>query len=107
MAQSVLDDLAKQIENVVKDWGHAKAANGVSVTFDVTLDGDVITVQPKTWAAGGPVTPNTPYIVGEPGPEIFTPITGGIMVDDLPLRDDTPAINATMPTLKRKANSTI
>ena len=28
-------------------------------------------------AAGGPVLPNQPYIVGEKGPELFTPGTSG------------------------------
>ena len=31
-------------------------------------------------AAGGPVTANTPYVVGEIGPELFVPNTAGYII---------------------------
>ena len=38
-------------------------------------------------ANGGPVSSNQPYIVGERGPELFVPGTGGTVVNNNNLRD--------------------
>lgn len=97
-----LDDLLRKIRNVTKDFEHEQQSSGVIVAFDVALAGEVITVQPKTdlygvWASGGPVTLNTPYIVGEPGPETYF-VPSKITSDDLPVLPDGDPLNITIHT---------
>jgi hypothetical protein len=52
--------------------------------FGVSLDGGKFSISkltnPEAKAKGGPVMRNKPYVVGELGPELFVPTTGGSIV---------------------------
>jgi len=51
--------------------------------FGVSLDGGSFSIsklKPEGKAKGGPVMRNKPYVVGELGPELFVPTTGGSIV---------------------------
>lgn len=59
------------------DWAQ-KVAGSVGKSISGTVSAVVKTVTGK--ATGGPVSGGTPYIVGEQGPELFVPNTGGSIV---------------------------
>jgi len=72
-AQSLQDVLS----NVLKDIGQMLISFGIrSLLGGVNIGGIPLVGK----AAGGPVTGNTPYMVGERGPELFVPGSSGTIV---------------------------
>lgn len=58
--------------------------------------GGVITALAGAKAEGGPVSANKPYLVGEKGPEIFTPPSSGNIVPNSALQGQAPQTNITV-----------
>lgn len=58
--------------------------------------GGVISALAGARAEGGPVTGGKPYLVGEKGPEIFTPPTSGNIVPNSALQGQAPQTNITV-----------
>jgi hypothetical protein len=58
----------------------AELATKLSVVFSKGTAGDPLYVKMSPRALGGPVTKNDTYLVGEKGPEIFTPGSNGTII---------------------------
>lgn len=69
---SVLKDTLKNLSKVLFNAGLKLLGGGDGQGFFSALTGDI-----TGKASGGPVSGGTPYIVGEKGPELFTPGTSG------------------------------
>lgn len=76
----IIGPLASFIDKLKTAWDWArKVGNAVSSFFSGgVVSSTVSAITGK--ASGGPVSGGTPYIVGERGPELFVPRTGGTIV---------------------------
>lgn len=89
-AQQSLQGLAMQVDAIVKDLVFPNAATAVK-SFTEVMETSIRTLAETAGievagerAAGGPVTGGEPYLVGEKGPEIFTPgASGAITSNDI------------------------
>jgi len=103
-AQSLQDVLS----NVLKDIGQMLISFGIrSLLGGVNIGGIPLVGK----AAGGPVTGNTPYMVGERGPELFVPGSSGTIVPAGPtasLRESmgSPSAGGTSPVLNMTFETT-
>jgi phage-related minor tail protein len=77
-AQAALSQIFKYVIDLAKIGASAASASGASAGF--TTGDAVVNLIPPGRAAGGPVSPGSPYIVGERGPEFFVPHAAGSIV---------------------------
>ena len=77
--QNIIDVMMRsQIQQLIaKTFGGVGSLGGGGGRSGGLLGGSII---PGILAGGGPVSANRPYIVGERGPELFLPSSGGSMV---------------------------
>lgn len=81
VVKSLITDLTRALANAAFRqllWGNASAGGSSSGLFGSIFGG--------FRAAGGPVIPGMSYVVGENGPEVFTPSRAGSIVSNSDLR---------------------
>ena len=72
--ETIFINIGREIDELKLKWQEFEDAVGDK--WD-SFTGGVSGLMPGKRAAGGPVSAHTPYIVGEKGPEMFTPSSSG------------------------------
>ena len=88
MTMIILQTILKALGAVGGSGGFSGNAAGFGGSFDAGIPsiGNTTSFSGAFRANGGPVTSQQPYIVGERGPELFVPGTGGSVVNNNDLR---------------------
>lgn len=80
-------DFQVEVDDALRKWNDYITQLQNGTPYEIETIFNVRTPGPK--AAGGPVEPNTPYLVGEVGAELFIPKVPGVIIPNYVLRQET------------------
>lgn len=90
--QSIKDGFIQLINELVAKWLAMQALMAIGKAIGGSI-GDVFAEVAGGMASGGPVSANTPYLIGERGPELFVPRSSGQIIPNSQLAAAGPTSN--------------